>query len=116
ALGSETVVVEANNGIPTRSASDAKVERGTDRCSPSPDHALAAKLAAVAGPWRDADKCGDLLVGEGSEFGKLSDQGTGEVRTHAGDGPEEIILCGPDGALADPGVEIGIHLGELAFE
>ncbi len=112
----KSTIEDPDDRVPFRGAQAAHEEGRSHRGAAAPDHALASEETAVPSEWGDSDERSDLLVGESTELGEFSDEGTREVRTDAGYVAQEVALGSPDGAFADQLVEFGVDVGELALE
>ena len=97
----KSTIEHPDDRVPFRRAQAAHEEGGSHRGAPRPRSCASSEEAAVPSEWGNPDERSDLLVGESTELGEFSDEGTGEVRTDAGYVAQEVALGPPNGALAD---------------
>src|SRR3954454_23544391 len=114
--GAEAIAEGLEDGFVTAGDEGCEEQGAAHALAAAADHALALPLAGLAGVGGKGCEAGDLLLVEGAELGQLGDEGSGDDRSDAGDGGEEVLLVAPGGRAAHPGVDLGIDLGELLLE
>src|SRR4051812_45567058 len=114
--GAEVIAEGLEDGVVTAGDEGCEEQGAAHALAAAADHALALPLAGLAGGGGKACEGGVLLLVEGAERGQLGDEGSGDDRSDAGDGGEEVLLVAPGGRAAHAGVDLGIDLGELLLE
>src|SRR5208282_3368113 len=113
--GDEPVAEQLEGWIVTARHHGGDEQNAADAFSATANEALAAPLAGLAGPGRQADQRGDLAAIERTEFGQFGNEGAGDDGPDAGNGGEQILLFRPDRRATHLIVDRVIEFGQLFF-
>jgi hypothetical protein len=112
--GTEAGIERPNDRIEAARGQRGHVQGRSDLGPPTPHAAPAPQGPAVPVEGGDPDQGGDLLAGEGPQFGQPGEQGRGQHRAHPGSALEQVVCFLPDGTLSDGLGEVVVGAGELA--
>lgn len=114
--GAEFFVMGSDDRVGTAGDERCHEESGAHGGATAGDGAAAARHAAVAIDWSDADQGGDLAAGAAAEFGQIGDQRAQRGRTDPGNALQEVGIGGPSWVVADGVVDVAVQLGQFGLQ
>jgi hypothetical protein len=103
-------------GIMTRSCHGSEEEHSAWDGSATSNHAVAAPLSRLSGPWREACKGSDLSSVERAKLGHFGEKGASNDLANPRNRTEQLLAFAPQGRGLDHAVNRVIEAGEFRFK
>src|SRR5437899_1298130 len=112
----EALVERANDGIPAGRRRRSHEQHRANGSATTPNCAMAAQRAAVAGQGCHAHQGGNFLATESPQLGQFGQEGAARDRSDPRDALQQIVLGPPERTGSHGLVQIFIDAAELALE